>query len=228
MKLGSLKKAMTRGKDGANGEKMPDVVVPSDAKAENASSTAMSRITSFTFKVAARKSVGSEKELSRKSAKGKNLKSPLFRQLPEALQEQSIDQDHLWEYLHTLPIEEIGVPAYHPRLSRNMDLGNRNLIYPLGKGVFVHLYPDTSDSRDYYIAIEPSMNPALTAKMEQVDKHLINYVDELKKASDGEERTEVLLQCLHRICHVNGGRGKSGTVPVTEKELQGPQGEDPA
>ena len=146
----------------------------------------------------------------------------MFRQLPEELQEQSIAQDHLWEYLHSLPIEEIGVPDYHPRLSRNMmDLEYRNLIYPVGRGVFVHLYPDASDSRDYYMAIEPSLNPTLTAKMEQVDKHLINYVDDLKKATDGEERTEVLLQCLDRICPVNGGRGKSGTVPVTEKELQG-------
>ena len=70
MKLGSLKKGITRDKDGANGEKVPvavlqpDAVLQDDAKAENASSTAMSRITSFTFKVASRKSDGGEKALS--------------------------------------------------------------------------------------------------------------------------------------------------------------------
>ena len=148
----------------------------------------------------------------------------MFHQLSPQLQEQSKAQEHLWEYLQNplLPIQEIGVPEYHPRLSRDlMDLENRNLIYPVGKGTFVHVCPDKKDSRDYYIAIEPSMNPALSKKMDEVDKRLINYVDELKQAKDSQEKTEVLLRCLDRICTVKGNGRKGGAIKVTEKELQG-------
>ena len=57
--------------------------------------------------------------------------------------------------------------------------------------------------------------------MVEVDKHLINYVDELKKATDAEGRTLVLLQCLDQICTTKTGRRQRSTVQVTGKELQG-------
>ena len=98
------------------------------------------------------------------------------------------------------------------------DLKHRNLIYPVGRGAFVHLYADLTDTRDNYMAVEPSLNPALPQLMEQVDKRLINFVDQLKQATTPEEKTEVLLQCLDRICSVKGG---GGALKVTEKEMQG-------
>ncbi len=148
--------------------------------------------------------------------------SPLFRKLPAQLQEHCRDQDHLWEYLNTLSVEEIGVPDYCAWLTRNLrEIKYRNLIYPVGQGLFVHLYPDMSDSRDYYIAIEPSMSSTLSGLMEQIDRRLINYIEDLKKASDAQERSEVLLECLERICCAKGGRRQNGGVQVSEKELQG-------
>ena len=57
--------------------------------------------------------------------------------------------------------------------------------------------------------------------MVEVDKHLINYVDELKKATDAEGRTLVLLQCLDQICTTKTGPRQRSTVQVTGKELQG-------
>ena len=101
------------------------------------------------------------------------------------------------------------------------DIQYRNLIYPVDNGTFVHLYPDMSDSRDFYIAVEPSTNPAIGRLMEQVDKHLINYVDKFRKAGDSEERTKILLQCLDWICTVKGSHKQSGAIQVTEKELRG-------
>ena len=100
------------------------------------------------------------------------------------------------------------------------DIKYRNLIYPVGKGTFVHLYPDATDSRDYYIPVEPSMNPELVRLMDEVDKRLINYVSVLQTATNSEEREEVLLQCLGQIYTVKG-KGGANTVKVTEKELEG-------
>ena len=146
----------------------------------------------------------------------------MFRRLPAELQENAAAQDHLWEYLNTLPIEEIGVPDYSPWLTRNMrDIKYRNLIYPLGKSLFVHLYPDMTDSRDYYMAIEPSLDPSLTGLMEQIDRRLVDYIDELKHASDAQERADILLQCLDRICWIKGSRRQGGRLQVTERQLQG-------
>ncbi len=221
MKLGPLKRAWTRDnkdvpepKDGPE----PNTFPYGNGNDNGSPNAATARTSVFKFKVAQDK-VGNGKV---KSEQGKDFDSPLFHHLPPQLQEQSMAQDHLWEYLRALPVGEIGIPDYFPRLSRNMrDIKYRNLIYPVGKGVFTHLYPDLADSRDFYMSIEPSLDPALSGLMEEVDKRLINYVDELKKASDNQERTEVLLRCLDRICSVKGGRRQSGPVKVTEKELQG-------
>ena len=82
----------------------------------------------------------------------------MFRMLPKNLRDVARTQAHLGEYLHLLPIEKIGVPEYHETLNRGMgDLPNPNLIYPVGNGIFIHVYPDPVDARDYYIAIEPGM-----------------------------------------------------------------------
>lgn len=165
---------------------------------------------------------GNGEVATHESDNGKALDSPLFRQLPPQLQEQSSAHDHLWEYLHTLKTEEIGIPEYYPRLSRSMrDLKYRNLVYPVGGGVFIHLYPDATDTRDHYAVVEPSLNPSLPKLMEQVDRQLINYVEELKKTDDPRERTEVMLQCLDQICTLKAGGRQGRALKVTKKELQG-------
>ena len=94
----------------------------SQANGDGASSdNALSKIASFKFKMSARKSSdgASDGTVAVASEKPKDLNSALFRQLPEQLQEQSQTHDHLMEYLNTIPIDEIGVPEYYPRLTPN-------------------------------------------------------------------------------------------------------------
>ena len=227
MKIGAqrimtqVKKAWTKEGDADVSEEGSGPKSPSHRDENKVSSGVKPRIGSFKFRAASRRSGDGRVEPSKSGGGRLDYDTPLFRQIPAQLQEQSRAQDHLWEYLHTLPIEEIGVPDYYPRLSRaNGDVQYRNLIYPVGKGTFVHLRPDTSDSRDYYMAIEPSLNPTVTSLMEQVDMRLMNFVDELKKANDSEERTEILLECLSRICTVKGGRGQGGALQVTQKQME--------
>ena len=151
-----------------------------------------------------------------------DLDSPLYLSMSEDLQEQSQSHPHMWEYLSELPIHEIGMPQYSSRLAKEMSGPEyRNIIYPVSEGIFIHIYPDQRDSRDLYFAIEPSMGPNVPALMDQVDRRLINFIEELKAAVSGDDRAGVLLSCLERICSVNGGLRNRKAIKVTQAELEG-------
>ena len=144
-------------------------------------------------------------------ADGDPFDCPLFRMLPVPLQAQSRERPHLWTYLHQLRVDEIGVPDYAPTLSRrHKDLSNPNLLYPAGKGIFIHIMPDENDARDFYIAIEPNRIEGLDKLLERVDERLIEFVDDLRTADDPEHRTEVLVKIINAICEIesdeDGGR----------------------
>ncbi|MCA9969377.1 MAG: hypothetical protein KC425_04130, partial [Anaerolineales bacterium] len=60
--------------------------------------------------------------------------------LPPPLREACNRSEFLAEYLHRVPLGDIGIPAYYPRLSRKLQsLEHRNLIYPIDGGLYVHV-----------------------------------------------------------------------------------------
>ena len=157
---------------------------------------------------------------------------PMFRLLPPPLQEESKDKVHLLEYLHALPVEEVGIPDYVPKLDRTIgDLKNPNLIYPIKNGLYVHVYPDLSDIRDYYIAIEPGMMLDLDDLMEEVEERLVDYVDELDDTAGSQmDRAKVLTDILKKICDVvkpkelkearaKAKKNKNAKLPVTRNQM---------
>ncbi len=156
---------------------------------------------------------------------------PAFRLLPPPLQEESKDKTHLLEYLHSMPMDEVGIPEFVPKLERSMsDLKNPNLIYPIKEGLYIHVYPDASDIRDYYIAIEPGMTLALEDLMEEVEERLVDYVGELDDTAAGSQmdRSKVLAGILKQICVVvkprelKGAKAKAkknGKLPVTQSQF---------
>jgi len=120
-----------------------------------------------------------------------------------------------------LPVNQIGIPDYYPHLNKTLrKLEYRNLIYPVNKNTFIHLYPDTGDSRDTYVCIEPAL-ANLSGLMDQVDRRLIDFVEELKLADNGQDRSEVLLRCLDLVCIGNGRFRRRHVLKVTEDELRG-------
>ena len=147
----------------------------------------------------------------------------LFDRLSPQLQAQSKNQEHLWDYLSDLPVDDIGIPVYYSRLGRqHRELENRNLIYPLGKGVFVHIYPDADSVRDSYVPVEPATLKTLGPLMGEVDSRLLDYVDQLDPVeTDSEQRTENLFKCLDDVCSGKGGPFQKGGMEVTEAELRG-------
>ena len=129
------------------------------------------------------------------------LGCPVFRMLPPPLQEESRNAPFLWEYLHSLSLEEIGLPDYAPSLGReHEELARPNLVYPTDGGLYAHILPDLEDSRDFYVAIEPTNAPTLPELMDQVDARLVDLVEALEAAEDSDQRTEVLLKCLDEMC----------------------------
>ena len=144
------------------------------------------------------------------SHRGDASKCPMFRMLPKELQAQSKEKGHLWEYLHQLPMEKVGVPEYYETLNRGMgDLKGPNLIYPLDNGNFVHIFPDPKDARDYYISVEPGMSQDVSHLMDAVETRLVDFVGDLDESdADAGKRTQLLLKSLNKVCQVKKGKRK--------------------
>jgi len=144
--------------------------------------------------------------------------NPLSR-FPEGLRRAAEGKPYLQAYLQGLPIEEIGVPQYYPELSRSLQsLPVRNLIYPIKQGLFVHIYPDLSGERDYYIPITPELPVDLDGLLEEVDLRLLDWAEEIGKAEEGE-RAQVFLRCLERVCTTRPGED-DGAIHVSPAQLE--------
>jgi flagellar protein FlaI len=142
--------------------------------------------------------------------------------LPDALQEKAEGAPHLMEYLHLVPIKDVGVPQYFETISRKLsDLENKNLIYRVDDELFVHIYPDPADARDYYIAIEPAMLHDLQPLLERIEHHLLDYVEELSEAESDEEKEAVLMRAVDEACIVVDGNGNGSGKASPKKEGNG-------
>jgi flagellar protein FlaI len=116
-------------------------------------------------------------------------------------------------------VEEIGIPDYYPKLSRSLqNLSVRNLIYPVGQGLFVHIYPDPSGDRDFYIPVTPELPVELGNLMQEVDLKLLNWAEQIGQAPD-EKRAEVFLSCLDRICGTRPGQN-NGRLHVSPEQYE--------
>ena len=148
--------------------------------------------------------------------------SPLFQSFTPDMQEQAFLNLHLWNYLVGLDTEEVGIPEFVPRLSKNLKSeSSNNFLYPVGNKVFVHLYTAEGEARDRYIAIEPANSVLKSGLMDKVDEKLIDYVGELQAAvgEEKEKREEVLIAILEKICDSGDGKTKRSAVKVTPDEL---------
>jgi archaeal flagellar protein FlaI len=157
---------------------------------------------------------------------GVNITScPIYGQLTPELQEQCQTKLHLLQYLHALPLDEIGMPQYHAKLNRSLkNLKNRNLIYLVDDEILIHILANTEDIRDHYIPIEPCLFGDVDTLMEKIEHRLVNYVEELEVVDEGPERLKVILSILDRMVVVHGkkeGKGESAKDPKALAEAGG-------
>lgn len=150
-------------------------------------------------------------EQAQKPDGGQSPQSNL-RLLPEPLQELCQKNPHLADYLEYLPIEEVGPPEYHAKLSRKLQDAKRlNVIYPVTDNTFIHIFTSPQHERDYYIPIEPSLLQSLDGIAHKVEGRLLNLVPHLASAETDKQKEEAFLLCLNKICTRNGASpgGKS-------------------
>jgi flagellar protein FlaI len=138
--------------------------------------------------------------------------------LPKKLAQAVADHAFLDEYLHRVPLKEIGVPDFYPKLSRSLrDLEEINLIYPVGEGhLFVHVYPGTGD-RNYYIAIEPQLTVPIDHLMPEVETRLLDWTDAIGGAETIEAKRDALNEALDDILTTSPNSKK---LRVTETEMK--------
>jgi len=129
-----------------------------------------------------------------------------FQSLPGPLREAAEQHHHLFDYLHWLPIEEVGVPQYLEMLSRKMDeVKEPNIIYPVGKGIFAHILADPADTRHHYIAIEPALTMDLGRTLSEVETRCIELGDQLPEFDAEGDRERQLLDYVERVTTPGGG-----------------------
>ncbi len=138
--------------------------------------------------------------------------------LPAPLRGACVENDFLYDYLHCVPMGEIGIPDYYPTLSRRLSrLETRNLIYPIEGDLFVHVYPALKSARDLYISVEPDVILELEEIMEKVEVKLADVAEDIGKAEMDEEKEQAIVACLDQICTTEkdesiteGRRGRRG------------------
>jgi flagellar protein FlaI len=134
----------------------------------------------------------------------------LRAELPKPLRQAADSSPLLAEYILRLPIDNIGIPDYYETPSRSLsDLEYRNLIYPIREGLFVHICPDSSGARDHHLAIEPSVVVKVDHLIPQVDERLIYWAEDIGRIEDKEEKKQLLLTLIDKICTTQPANGKT-------------------
>lgn len=133
----------------------------------------------------------------------------VYKFLPKKMKKEAEKNLHLLEYLHIIPLDKIGLPKFVSKLSdeKHRHLENPNLIYPADEGIYVHIYPDESDVRNYYIPIEPTLLAGVDNLMKKVELMLVDYLTDIDiPPEDVKQKKKVLEKALNEICKVSEDR----------------------
>ena len=96
---------------------------------------------------------------------------PTYGKLPAPLQEKCQESLHLLQYLHNFPLDEFGMPEYYEKVTRSLkSIKDPNLIYPANDEIYVHILTNKEDIRDYYVAIEPSLNDGQDEFVDDIER----------------------------------------------------------
>jgi len=128
----------------------------------------------------------------------------LYRMLPVNAKEYVKKAPHLLEYLHIFPVDEYGIPLFFSELKGDLkSMAEPNLIYPADETVFVHIFFDPNDVRNYYIPVDPSFMHSVKDLLPAVEIKLVDLLDALEEDPvTDEERTEVLKRLISQILYV--------------------------
>ena len=128
----------------------------------------------------------------------------LYRMLPANAKEFVQKFPHLLEYLHIFPVDEFGIPLFFSELSRDArSIKDPNLIYAAKPPIFVHIFFDPNDVRNFYIPIEPSFMHDIKALLPAIEIKLVDLLDSLDEDPEtAEQRAIVLKRLIQEILYV--------------------------
>ena len=161
--------------------------------------------------------------------KGHLRQCGLYRLLSPEMKKECEKYGYLMEYLHLVPTEKMGTPQYYEEVSRKLgDLSTPNLLYPVDDGVFIHIFADLEDVRDFYIPVEPYFGLRLEKAVQRVEAMLLDYAGEFAGVDDEAETKRILLSVIDRVTKRNGrkrwfwggGNGSNG-LKLSRRELRG-------
>ncbi len=136
-------------------------------------------------------------------------KCGIYKLLPEKMKKEVEKNPHLLEYLHILPIEKIGIPKFVSKLDRKKQgvLENPNLIYPVDGSIYIHIYPNKNDVRNYYIPIEPTLLTGVDELLKEVEIRLVDYIANVDfDPEDNKEKAKILKEALQELCEIVDGK----------------------
>jgi|AGTN01.1.fsa_nt_gi Type IV secretory pathway, VirB11 components, and related ATPases involved in archaeal flagella biosynthesis len=127
----------------------------------------------------------------------------IYRILPQDGKKEAEKNPFLLDYLHMIPIETIGIPRLVTKLDRKLnDAKAPNFIYPAGDEIYIHIYGDSSDVRNFYIPIEQHFVVDIKPYLPVVEERLVDMVSGYTPTSF-EERKAILRECLQKICVID-------------------------
>ncbi|WP_410507276.1 type II/IV secretion system ATPase subunit [Methanosarcina hadiensis] len=132
-----------------------------------------------------------------------NLKTcNLYKLLPPEMKEEVEKNLHLLEYLHILPIDTMGIPRYVPKLeSKHGEIEDANLIYKVNDQIYVHIYPNKNDVRNFYIPIEPILLTGVGGLIKELEIKLVDHLTGIEFDPENlEEKERILRESLDAIC----------------------------
>ena len=145
----------------------------------------------------------------------------LYKMLPKAMKQTTKESVHLLEYLHKVPVNEIGIPEYYTELTRKLKGKKKlNLIYPVGNGVYIHVMDDPEGGRGYYIAVEPVMSPEADERqlVRDLEIQLLDYAEDFEDANSPDEMQDVFKSVLDKIMNIQADDDDD------DREVSGPIG----
>lgn len=146
----------------------------------------------------------------------------LYRMLPANAKEYAKNYPHLLEYLHIFPVDEFGIPLFFSELKRDLKgIKDPNLIYPAKPPIFIHIFFDPTDVRNFYIPIEPSFLHNISNLLPAIEFRLVDLLDALDEDPvSAEERTVVLKRLLRQVLYIK----KPGqAIDASLLKIEGPQ-----
>jgi flagellar protein FlaI len=127
----------------------------------------------------------------------------IYRILPPEGKKEAEKNPYLLDYLHMIPIETIGIPRLVTKLDRKLnEVKAPNFIYPAGDEIYIHIYGDVNDVRNYYIPVEQHFVIDINEYLPVVEERLVDMVSGYTPGSL-EERQAILKECLHKICVID-------------------------